>query len=327
MIMPTSPKKKGTRTKRKLINASNFLDFDWNKVKLFYHIAKCGSFVKAAKFIGTDQPSLTRQIQTLEKQVGCPLLVRRTGAKGGVVLTRRGEELLAEVTPFFLRMKGFCGHHYLEDGQEKKRKIRIATTHALASYVIGDLILEYAKKNPHISFELISDDYITDIILNDVDIAIQRFNPGPKGKRIEGVHYEYLFSLEKKLYASPSYINIHGEPQTIEDLANHRIVAFPSTETNNNDVINWILTLGMPEGEFHAPVYVSNSIDNLIRAAEEGIGIIGSYEQFVKKSSLQNILPDIKDKPLQDYFIYPDYLKDDKIILDIKDYLMKKLNP
>jgi len=315
-------------TKRKLINASNFLDFDWNKAKLFYHIAQCGSFVKTAQLIGTDQPSLTRQIQTLEKQVGCPLLIRRAGAKGGVSLTRKGEELLEKVTPFFLEMKGFCGNYYAEIGKEKKRKIRIAASHAVASYVISELILEYAQKNPDIVFELIGDDRRTDIILSDVDIAIQPFDQ-KLGKKIDGVHYEYLFSMEKKLYASDAYISTYGEPQTSEDLANHHIVAFPQPYAYSYyQDISWILSLGMPEGKYHTPAYVSNSIDSLVDAAKRGVGIIGIYEQFkvVKNSGLKNILPKFKDTPLKEYFIYPDYLKDDETILDIKKYLMKKLN-
>jgi len=312
--------------KNKLVTGANFRDFDWNKAKLFYHIAKCGSFLKAAQVAGIDQSVLTRQMQILEMQVGYPLLIRKAG---GTTLTRKGEELLAEVTPFFLKMKGFCGNHYVEVAGEKKRKIRIATTQAWVAHVIGDIILDYANENPHLSFELIGDDYSIDIILNDVDIAIQPLDPRSIEKKMEGVECEYLISLEKKLYASDDYINTYGEPQTAEDLVNHHIISFaqPEADPYYKD-INWILTLGMPEGKLHAPVYVSNSIDNLIRAAEKGIGIVGSYDNYkiIKESNLKNILPDIKDKPLNEYFVYPDYLKDDEVIMDIKNYLKEKLD-
>jgi len=313
-------------SKSKLITASNFKDFDWNKAKLFYHIAKCGGFVKAARVAGIDQASLTRQIQVLEKQVGCPLLVRKVG---GTTLTRKGEELLKKIAPFFLEMRGFCGNSYTEVEGQKKRKIRIAATHALAAYIISDLILDYTKENPHVSFELIGDDYSMDIILNDVDIVIQSIDQRFIEKKTEGAQYEYLFSLEKKLYASVGYISTYGEPQTVDDLTNHRIIAFPQPETDPYyKHINWILTLGMPEGELHNPTYVSNSIDSLVNAAIKDIGIVGSYEEFriIKDSSLKNILPDIKDKPIKNYFIYPDYLKGDEVIMDIKNYFMEKLS-
>lgn len=318
---------KAKKTNRKLVTGLNFRDFDWNKAKYFYHIVKCGGFVKASETIGIDQPSLTRQMQSLEMQVGCPLLIRKTW---GVELTRKGKELFEKIAPFFLEMKGFCGNAYVEIGEKKKRKIRIAATHALASYVISDLILDYTKKNPHVSFELIGDDYSADIILNDVDIVIQSLDPRFIEKKTDGVQYEYLFTLEKKLYASSDYINTYGEPQTVEDLINHHIMAFPLPETDPYyRHINWILTLGMPEGKLHSPVYVSNSIDSLIDAAEKGLGIVASYEHYkiIKNSTLKNILPAIKDSPLKEYFIYPYYLKEDEIIMDIKNYFMESLNP
>jgi len=146
---------------------------------------------------------------------------------------------------------------------------------------------------------------------------------------VEGMQYDYLFSLEKKLYASPEYINTYGEPQTLNDLTNHHVLSFRQPEIDHyyRD-INWILTLGMEEGELHNPRYISNSIESLIKAAEKGIGIIASYEKFgvIKNSDLKNILPDIKDQPLKEFFIYPDYLKEDKVIIDIKNYLMEKLS-
>ena len=132
--------------KNKLITAANFRDFDWNKAKLFYHVAKCGSFTKAARLAGTDRTSLTRQIQQLEEQIGSDLLVRKTGV-GSIMLTRKGQQLLEKVAPFFLEMKGFCGYHHVEIKGEKKRKIRIAATHAAIAYILSDLIQDYTKLN------------------------------------------------------------------------------------------------------------------------------------------------------------------------------------
>lgn len=80
--------------KNKLITAANFRDFDWNKAKLFYHLAKCGGFTKAARLAGVDQSVLTRQIQTLEIQVGSRLVTR---VPSGIILTRKGEELLEKI--------------------------------------------------------------------------------------------------------------------------------------------------------------------------------------------------------------------------------------
>src|SRR5690606_22656872 len=107
------------------------------------------------------------------------------------------------------------------------------------------------------------------------------------------------------------------------------VVAFPQSEAYVNDRdINWILTVGMPTGELRNPIYTSNSIESLINAAERGMGIIGSYENYgiIKNSALKNILPEVKEAPLKSYFIYHYHRKDDPVIMDIKNYLMKRLN-
>lgn len=310
----------------KLIKAANFRDFDWNKAKLFYHIAKCGSFMKAGRLAGTDQAALTRQIQALEKQIGAPLLVRKPG---GVTLTRKGEELLDKVAPFFLEMRGFNGNSYVDFGEEKKRKIRIISTHTLTSYVLSDLLMDYQAKNPNVIFELIGDDYFKDVILSDADIAIYPIDKKFDESKIEGVHYEYLFSTEKKLFASLEYIQRYGEPLTVSDLIKHHIISPSIPESHPFSNADWILTLGMPVGKLRKPIHSSNSHESLINAAKRGIGIVGSYDfyKIVKNSSLINILPDIKDKPIYEYFIYPSYLKDDSTIMDIKYYLKNRLNP
>jgi len=313
--VPTLTKQR--KSKKRLVNAENFLDFDWNKVKLFYHIAQCGSFVKTAQVTGVDQPSLTRHIQTLERQVGCPLLVRRAGAKGGVALTRKGEELLAEVTPFFLRMKGFCGHHYVEIGEEKKRKIRIVTTSVLANYVIGDLVLDYNERNPHLVFEVVGEEHAIDVIVNDADITIQPYDSDSGSK---GIQQTPLFTLEQKLFASREYLEKHGEPKTVDDLQGHHLIA-------NAVNSGWLLKLGMPEGKRHQPAFTSSSLELAISAAKKGRGIVGSYGamSILKEANLVTILPEVRGEQSAWYFTCPGYLAEDEEIIVLKEHLTKMM--
>ena len=137
-----------------------------------------------------------------------------------------------------------------------------------------------------------------------------------------------LFSLVKKLYASAEYLEKYGEPQTVEDLKQHRMIAFGHPEVHPYADINWILKLGMPEGKLHEPIFTSNSVECMIEAAKKGLGIVGSYQEMkiVKESKLKNILPTVTDKELKNYIIYPDYLKNDKEVIELKKYLYKMLS-
>jgi len=305
--------------KNKLITGANFRDFDWNKAKLFYHIAKCGSLLKAAQVSGIDQSTLTRQMQALEKQIGCPLLIRQST---GITLTRKGEELLQKVAHFFLEVKGFCGNNHVEIEGEKKRKIRIATTHAIGTYIINDLLIQYNIEHQNLSFELVVNDKSIDVILDDVDIAIRPFDP-----TTETVHQSLLFTLEKKMYASAKYIERYGEPTTIDDLSHHQLLTYPVSMDYPYSDTSWILKVGMPEGKFRKPFFTSNSVECLVEAAKNNIGIMSGYEQMkiFRDSGLKIILPTIKSKPTKEYIIYPAYLKEDPEIIGLEKYLKTKL--
>ena len=296
-----------------------FRNFNWEKTRSFYIIAKMGSFSNAATFLHISQSGLSRQITELEKALETSLFIR---VARGVKLTRKGKELFSIVEANFLNMKGFTHNIHAETNQSKKRKIRIAATHADAAYILNDLILDYNKQHPNLTFELVSDDQMIDVVLSDVDIAIRPLDP-----KAYGVKQEFLFNLEKELFASPEYLKKYGEPKTVEDLKNHHIIAPAHIEDYPYAELNWVLSLGMPQGKLRDPIYTSTSIECLIQAAEKDMGIIASYEKMkiVRDSNLKKILPGIRHKEKDGYFIYPEFLGEDKDIIEIKDYLKERL--
>ena len=303
-----------------------FRNFDWEKAKTFYYVAKFGSFVSAGRFLNTSQSALSRQVIYLEQHLGCPLFSRHSG---GVKLTRKGEELFEIIETTFVEFKAFTRNIYAKIAGGKKQKIRIATTRSLAAYILSELILEYNKDHPHLAFELIGDDHLIDIFLNDVDIAIRPIDLQTRDiLKEQSIQQEYLFSVEKKLYASIEYLEKYGEPKTVEDLKNHCLIGYAHHLEHPYSEVNWILKLGMPEGQMHEPVFASNSIECAIKAAEMGIGIVSNYDEneIIKKSSLKHILPDVKCKELKEYFIYQDHLKGDKEIMALKKYLQEKFS-
>jgi DNA-binding transcriptional LysR family regulator len=296
-----------------------FRNFDWEKAKTFYYIAKLGSFANAARFLNISPSALSRQVIYLEQHLDCPLFSRHSG---GVKLTRKGKELFDIVEMTFIGLKGFTQNTHAEMKKGKKRKIRIASTHAIVAYMLDSLIFDYNEQHPELVFELIGEDHLIDIVLNDVDIAIR-----PYDLESRGIQQELLFSLEKKLFASPQYLDMFGEPQTVEDLQGHCILTYAHPEQHPYSDINWILRLGLPQGQMHDPIFISNSFETLVKAAKNGRGIIGSYEkmEIIKNSNLKIILPHVKDKEIKVYFIYPDYLKKDNEIMKLKEYLLRKL--
>ena len=70
------------------------MDVHYDYYRIFYHVAQCGSFTKAANKLGASQPNSTRSMNRLEKQLGCKLFRRSVR---GVELTQEGERLMTHV--------------------------------------------------------------------------------------------------------------------------------------------------------------------------------------------------------------------------------------
>jgi len=68
------------------------VSYDYYRV--FYHVARCGSFTRAADALLSNQPNITRVINNLEQELGCRLFLR---SRRGVTLTPEGERLYARV--------------------------------------------------------------------------------------------------------------------------------------------------------------------------------------------------------------------------------------
>ncbi len=69
-----------------------FINYDYYRV--FYYVAKYGSFTQAANVLMDNQSNITRTINNLETELGCELFVR---TNKGATLTPDGEKLLVHV--------------------------------------------------------------------------------------------------------------------------------------------------------------------------------------------------------------------------------------
>lgn len=66
--------------------------------KIFYYVARYGSFTKAAELLYSNQPNVTRIIRILESELGCTLMNR---SNRGITLTEEGERLYRRVAAAF----------------------------------------------------------------------------------------------------------------------------------------------------------------------------------------------------------------------------------
>ena len=289
----------------------------WDKMEIFYHVVKAGSFTKAEKVLHKSQSALSRSVLILEERLGVKLLDRR---HSGLVLTRKGEDVFNTAQKMLMDMSGLKA--LMDEPLEMSGKIRLSSTHALVNYILSPMIIAFQKKYPGIHFDIYCNDETIDIIQNEVDIAVRPFESDSK----EVVH-EHFFNLQANLYASQAYIDKYGEPKSVKDLVNHKFIAFSRPDVLPYADVEWFLRANKPEEQDGLCVLRVNSIEMIFEAARAGVGIISSYDSFsiVKKSGFKKILPDFKGPKYEEFFVHPKHLSSLKRIQVFKEFAMEYL--
>jgi DNA-binding transcriptional LysR family regulator len=176
---------------------------EWDKLRVFYHVAKCGNITKAAEKLHISQPAISKSIRHLEHRAKCSLFHR---AARGVVLTQEGEILFEAVEKVFITIETAKTH--MEEVQEPRGVLKVATTVALASLWLVELVPDFLVAYPDIQLDIIGNDEKLDMKIREADVSILPFMPNQPD-----LIQEYLFSCCLQLYASPEYLEKYGVPQ------------------------------------------------------------------------------------------------------------------
>ena len=82
---------------------------NWKKLETYKEISKYKSFNRASKVLNKSQSSFSRDIMSLEKDLGFKLFSRHM--KNGIQLTNKGNELLKIVSEFKDNLSLFVKNH------------------------------------------------------------------------------------------------------------------------------------------------------------------------------------------------------------------------
>lgn len=120
------------------------------QLQLFVEIARNGSLSSAATILGTDQPSLSRQVKQMEEEVGARLFFR-TGR--GVKLTDVGDEFLDISTRYLSDMADLRSR--VEEAKDNPRgRVSLGVAQFLGSTFAPDLLVRFRTQFPDIAVHL-----------------------------------------------------------------------------------------------------------------------------------------------------------------------------
>ena len=147
------------------------------QLRYFLAVAEERHFTRAAERVRVAQPSLSKQIQSLEADLGAPLFSR---VRGNVALTAAGETLL----PVARRILADVDVARLEVGELvglRRGRVRVGATPSLCVSVFADVLSRYHARYPGIRLlveEGGSRDLSAALLRGDLDLALVIVPPG-----------------------------------------------------------------------------------------------------------------------------------------------------
>jgi DNA-binding transcriptional LysR family regulator len=255
----------------------------FTSMQLFVRVARSGSFSAAAREMGMTQPTASRIVATLEKQVGAALLTRSTRA---VTLTEAGADYLAR-SELILAALDEADHAARGTG-ELRGTLRVATSPTFASRTIMPHLAAFADQHPKLRIEFALDDARHDLIGESVDVAVRI------GALSDStVLARKVGTIRRVLVASPTYLAKAGIPVTPSDLTEHTLIVGPAGRSSEAWSFrkNGKSTSIRIQGRF-----IINATEAATAAAVAGLGICSTGERSIlselQSGAVVRILPD-----------------------------------
>jgi len=292
------------------------MSMDWDKLRVFHAVAEAGSFTHAGEFLHLSQSAVSRQISSLEESLNCALFHRHAR---GLRLTEQGDLLFKTVHEIYARLS--LTESALNESLEKPSgPLKISTTVALGSVWLTPRIHEFMDLYPEIDVSLVATDFDLDLSMGEADCAIRLLPPTQPD-----LVRRQLTVIHNHIFAAPEYIQKYGMPRGIEDLVNHRLIAFGKDAVAPVPALNWLLNVDQERLDLR-PVLTVNNIYGILRAVESGLGIAALPDFLAREiPKLVRVLSDHEGPSFEAYFVYPEELRDSRRIAVFRDFLVRKV--
>jgi LysR family glycine cleavage system transcriptional activator len=233
-------------------------------LKGFDAAARHLSFTRAGEELFLTQSALSRQMQTLEEQLGAPLFERRHRAlrltEAGQVLQVAAKSVLDELTHAVAKIRH----------EQSVQPLTISTAIPFAALWLLPRLPRFRERHPEVDVFISADNRILDLDRERIDLAV-RYCPEASAPR----DAQRLFGERLQPVCSPALASDPARPLTQpEDLARHVLLNLDD-DRGRFPWLNWaqwFAAIGIPEPR-PAGMVRFNQYDLLVRAAIDGQGV------------------------------------------------------
>lgn len=233
-------------------------------MQAFVRVVEHGAFGRAAEDLSASRASVTEAIGQLEKRLGVRLLNRTTRR---LSLTDEGRSYYDDCVRVLDQIAE--AEDKLSGARLSPRgRLRVSVPQSFVNEVFFPALADFMARYPQLSVEVMITDRAVNLIEEGIDCALRAVEIPPDS----GLVARTLSSSRWLTCASPAYLDAHGAPECIEDLAQHECIRFISPSTGRPR--DWVFE---EEGQLRTCVPYGNlrltSLGAATEAAVAGSGI------------------------------------------------------
>lgn len=285
-----------------------------NSLVAFEAAARHLSFTVAARELHVTQGAVSRQVRSLESNLGIALFHR---AHRSVRLTREGQRLHHAVGLSLEHIASACAELRTVHSQHQ---VTIAATLAFSSLWLVSRLPRFREADPEIDVRVLATDQELDYATEAVDLAVRYGKGGwPEVAAVK------LLDEEVFPVCSPAFLDRHGPIATAQELARARLLNLDRNQWRWLGWPDWFRRLGHNVRLDAHGLWLSN-YPLVIQAAVAGQGIALGWRHLVGDHLAAGLLVRPLDLSLttdmSDYLVLPSDLAPAPAVLAFRDWLL-----
>lgn len=259
-------------------------------MEIFARVVAAGSMTAASRELGISPAVVSKRIRRMEENFGSTLLQRTTRR---LSLTDTGQGYYQRVVAILASIDE-AENFIARRNASPRGTLKITAPTSFGRMHIAPHLTRFVEANPDLELNLVLSDDFVDIVGEGFDLAIrigELEDSGLVARRLAPNH--------RVICAAPDYLEKHGTPQTLADLAKHNCLAAWHQD---------LWRLEGPDGTVNVRVagrIHTNSSEVVREAVLAGLG--------VALRSTWDVGPDLRDGKLQ--VVLPEYRASHRVAL------------
>jgi DNA-binding transcriptional LysR family regulator len=186
-------------------------------METFVRVVEKGNLSAAARGLGLSLAAVSRQVSSLERDLGAPLLIRTTRQ---VALTDAGRRFYERCVRLLVDVDEAEAAVRAERAIEGR--VTLSTSVTIGALRVGPMVPGLLAKHPGLRIDLRLEDHYVDFVAEGVDIVLRAGTTPPNSTSVIA---RPVASWGRVVVASPRYLKARGVPKDVAELAHHATIA------------------------------------------------------------------------------------------------------